>query len=419
MTAAAAEPQPGGAVRGLPPHPGRAGTWRSSRSATRSASTPSSGPPAPRSRRAAACSSPRRPAPARPSSASSPSTSRCARAASASTRRRSRRCRTRSTSDLVARYGAGARRPAHRRQRGQRRRRRRRHDHRGAAQHAVRPRPRAAAARCAGLSHVVMDEVHYLADRARGAVWEEVIIHLPDDVALVLAVGDGEQRRGVRRLAGHRARRHRGRRRGAPAGPAVAARAGRHAAVRPVRRPGRAGRAQPASSSGWPATRSALRRRGGRARRPPAAPAPVVSRPGRPRRGSTARGCCPPSPSSSAGPAAQRPSSSACAPGCGSTRAEEAERVRAARRAAHPRPPARGPAGAGLLGVAGGPAARASPRTTPGCCRPSRRSSRSCSPAAWSRRSSPPRRSRSASTCRPARWCSRSSSSGTARRTPT
>jgi ATP-dependent RNA helicase HelY len=35
-----------------------------------------------------------------------------------------------------------------------------------------------------GLGHVVMDEVHYLADRARGAVWEEVIIHLPDDVAI-------------------------------------------------------------------------------------------------------------------------------------------------------------------------------------------------------------------------------------------
>src|SRR5262249_48131411 len=35
-----------------------------------------------------------------------------------------------------------------------------------------------------GLGHVVMDEVHYLADRARGAVWEEVIIHLPDDVTL-------------------------------------------------------------------------------------------------------------------------------------------------------------------------------------------------------------------------------------------
>jgi ATP-dependent RNA helicase HelY len=36
-----------------------------------------------------------------------------------------------------------------------------------------------------GLGFVVMDEVHYLADRSRGAVWEEVIIHLPDSVALV------------------------------------------------------------------------------------------------------------------------------------------------------------------------------------------------------------------------------------------
>ncbi|MGF1648294.1 MAG: DEAD/DEAH box helicase [Kineosporiaceae bacterium] len=36
-----------------------------------------------------------------------------------------------------------------------------------------------------GLGWVVMDEVHYLADRFRGAVWEEVIIHLPDDVTLV------------------------------------------------------------------------------------------------------------------------------------------------------------------------------------------------------------------------------------------
>lgn len=36
-----------------------------------------------------------------------------------------------------------------------------------------------------GLSYVVMDEVHYLADRFRGAVWEEVIIHLPESVTLV------------------------------------------------------------------------------------------------------------------------------------------------------------------------------------------------------------------------------------------
>jgi ATP-dependent RNA helicase HelY len=37
----------------------------------------------------------------------------------------------------------------------------------------------------AGLAYVVMDEVHYLADRFRGAVWEEVIIHLPEHVAVV------------------------------------------------------------------------------------------------------------------------------------------------------------------------------------------------------------------------------------------
>ncbi len=36
-----------------------------------------------------------------------------------------------------------------------------------------------------GLGFVVMDEVHYLADRARGAVWEEVIIHLPESVSVV------------------------------------------------------------------------------------------------------------------------------------------------------------------------------------------------------------------------------------------
>ena len=37
----------------------------------------------------------------------------------------------------------------------------------------------------ADLGYVVMDEVHYLADRFRGAVWEEVIIHLPPEVSLV------------------------------------------------------------------------------------------------------------------------------------------------------------------------------------------------------------------------------------------
>ena len=36
-----------------------------------------------------------------------------------------------------------------------------------------------------GLGFVIMDEVHYLADRMRGAVWEEVIIHLPASVQLI------------------------------------------------------------------------------------------------------------------------------------------------------------------------------------------------------------------------------------------
>ena len=35
------------------------------------------------------------------------------------------------------------------------------------------------------LSYVVMDEVHFLADRFRGAVWEEVIIHLSQSVRMV------------------------------------------------------------------------------------------------------------------------------------------------------------------------------------------------------------------------------------------
>jgi len=43
----------------------------------------------------------------------------------------------------------------------------------------------AGSATLGGLGYVVMDEVHYLADRFRGPVWEEVIIHLPESVALV------------------------------------------------------------------------------------------------------------------------------------------------------------------------------------------------------------------------------------------
>ncbi len=85
------------------------------------------------------------------------------------------------------------------------------------------------------LGYVVMDEVHYLGDRFRGAVWEEVIIHLPAAVRLVslsATVSNAEEFGewlviGARRDAGDRPR--------AAAGPAVAAHARRHADVRPVR----------------------------------------------------------------------------------------------------------------------------------------------------------------------------------------
>ncbi|HEX4059616.1 MAG TPA: DEAD/DEAH box helicase [Streptosporangiaceae bacterium] len=43
----------------------------------------------------------------------------------------------------------------------------------------------AGSATLGGLGYVVLDEVHYLADRLRGAVWEEVIIHLPEAVRVV------------------------------------------------------------------------------------------------------------------------------------------------------------------------------------------------------------------------------------------
>ncbi len=35
------------------------------------------------------------------------------------------------------------------------------------------------------VSHVILDEVHYISDRSRGAVWEEVIIQLPHEIDLV------------------------------------------------------------------------------------------------------------------------------------------------------------------------------------------------------------------------------------------
>ncbi len=92
-----------------------------------------------------------------------------------------------------------------------------------------------------------------------------------------LAVGHREQRRGVRRVARHRARRDHHDRRGAATGAALPARDRRPADVRPVRRRGRRplrdrgprAQGQPGAASGWRATTG--RAAGSRTDVPPAA----------------------------------------------------------------------------------------------------------------------------------------------------
>ena len=71
-----------------------------------------------------------------------------------------------------------------------------------------------------GLRWVVLDEVHYLQDRYRGPVWEEVIVHLDASRRSGVPVGHGVERRGGRHLDRDRPRPHRGGHRGAPAGDA-------------------------------------------------------------------------------------------------------------------------------------------------------------------------------------------------------
>ncbi len=62
------------------------------------------------------------------------------------------------------------------------------------------------------LGVVILDEVHYLADRHRGSVWEEVIIHLRGRAARV-SERDDRQSRGVHRLGTSSEGRHVTRRR--------------------------------------------------------------------------------------------------------------------------------------------------------------------------------------------------------------
>ena len=173
--------------------------------------------------------------------------------------------------DLVRRYSAATVGPAHRRQQHQQRGPDRGHDHRGAAQHAVRgladagrPRPRGA---------------------GRGALPGRPVPrrglgggdHPPGPVGAAHgAVGHGQQRRGVRRLADPGPRRHHRDRGRAPPGAAVAAHAGRPPALRPVRDHQRPGLRWPGPPGRQP---RAAPGRAARALRPRAA------RRGRPQRG--------------------------------------------------------------------------------------------------------------------------------------
>ena len=214
------------------------------------------------------------------------------------------------------------RRPAHRRHQRQRRRPGGGDDHRGAAQHDLRAVRAARAARLRG--------------DGRGALPGRPVPRRgvgggdPPAARARRAgqpVGDGEQRRGVRRLAGHRPRRHHGRRRRAPAGAAVAAHDGRQPAARPVRvgpavptasfRSIRSWSAPPATWTGRPPPRSGTGRAGRAARRRPGGSASGRRRGSPCWTGWTATGCCRRSPSCSAAQAATPPWPSACAPGCG------------------------------------------------------------------------------------------------------
>ena len=264
-----------------------------------------------------------------------------------------------------------------------------------------------------------------------------------------VAVGHGEQRRGVRRLARRGARQPRGRRLRAPAGAAVPARARRHDDVRPVRRqPGQprpAGRhphLRAARALGRRAAARRLRARRAPARRPTAA-APSAGGGRGPGGGAGGRGLRPRwTPRRGRDPGRghrrARPRRAAARhhlhlqPGRLRGRRRPAARRRhpphpRARGAAHPAPRRgagrlagrRGPVGARLLRLRRGALARVRRPPRRACCRCSARSSRSCSPRPASGPCSPPRHWRSASTCRPAPWCSRSSSSSTARRTST
>ncbi len=255
-----------------------------------------------------------------------------------------------------------------------------------------------------GLGYVVMDEVHYLADRMRGAVWEEVIIHLPESVTLVslsatvsnaeefgewLATVRGEtttvleEKRPVplfqhvmvgRRLLD------------LFASSDVDASAGFVKEGAPVN-----DELTRIARDDWASTRLMRDRRSPRKGKPGSSKNPRSVGNGRRvwiptgstwSSGSTARGCCPRSCSSSAGPAATPPSPSWCRPTPASPRRRSATRSSpGSRRPRAPCPRRTCTSSATTSSSTASPAA--SPPTTPGCCRRSSRWWRSCSRTGW------------------------------------
>ena len=293
-----------------------------------------------------------------------------------------------------------------------------------------------------GLGYVVMDEVHYLADRFRGAVWEEVIIHLPQSVTLVslsatvsnaeefgdwlvTVRGDTEvvvsEHRPVplwqHMLVGNRMfdlfalrpAAHAGEQGDTPAASPPGS------AAPPSSTPSWSGTSASTSGGSTPGT-AAARRLAARRLAPAALPAAGAlrrRRPAGPRR-----------------PAAgdhvhlqprrlrRRRRTSACAPGCGSpTEAERAEIAEIVDRRTGSLPEEDLHVlgyWEWLEGLQRGLAAHHA-----GLLPAFKETVEECSSAAWSRRCSPPRPSRWASTCRRAAWCWSGWSSSTARRTST
>ena len=246
-----------------------------------------------------------------------------------------------------------------------------------------------------GLGYVVMDEVHYLSDRFRGAVWEEVIIHLPESVTLVslsATVSNAEEFgdwldtvRGDTEVivSEHRP---------VPLWQHVLAGRRMYDLFEEGERRPQKARGQPRPRCGWPGWRTSRptspqdRRRGRnmreadrererRQRSPDLDAEPARGHRAARRRGPAARHHLHLQPGRLRGRRPAVPVRRAC----GSTTTTARAPGPRDRRGAHRRHPRRGPARPRLLRVAGGPGARHRRPPRRACCRPSRRSSRSCS----------------------------------------